>query len=853
MTLLYLAVAYMLGISLGRWVWEYGLLSCDLPPWSWWIPAGLLLLVPLLRRWEESGEGDSTPTLRWPTSAGFEAPRPPVTLTLCVGVLLCLLIGVLRYAAQPLTPCWVPTDLAYYNLPASQAFDRGAARVTLEGYISAYPAQEDGYYQLNIAVDKVMSGDVARPVHGAVLVRSYERSPYRYGDPVRVSGRLVTPSDFEDFSYREYLARSGVHSMLYDAEVAQLTTPPRSAPFYRVLYAIRARAQEILNRALPEPYAALASGILLGIDSGIPDDLYEQFNLAGISHLLVISGSNVALIVAVALALSQHLVGRKLAVYLALTAIVLYALLVGAEAAVLRAAYMGGLVVFAGAINRRSSALISLAAAAICLTLINPLILWDVGFQLSSMATAGLILFIPPITQWAARIVPGFRGGFLTSTHSTPTPLDDRDASSGRANGFLYALISDSLIITLAANVMVLPLLVYYFGRFSAISVVANLLVSAVQPMILLSGTFGLVSGLVGLALVSKIFLWVAWLGLYWTTLIAKWSASLPGASIEVARFGWGGLVASYALIFAVRFGKPRRIGHYFQQAWPIDKRWIGRLQPLLVSGLLLLTVLVWRAVTILPDGKLHIYFLNVDGGSGTLIQTPTGHQILVNGGPISQRLMSELGGVMPFWDRTLDIMVATQTGGRSADVLTEIARRLHVDQMLVPQASGTEQWHANLTSVGTLVSALSGGEWIDLGDGVALWVLASPYADDLTDDRSNEALMIRIVYGDFSLLLSGDSNSRAMYSLVESGTPIPSSLLQIAASQDDQVYDELHESVNPQLTIVHGDVGLQDFTLAEHAMPQNPNKDFLQTAQVGRIHIYTDGQQWWLETSMNQ
>lgn len=214
MTLLYLAIAYMLGISLGKWVWNYGLLTCDLPLWSWWVPFGLLLLAPILRRWEVAGEEDAGLTLRWPASAGFKPPRPPISLTLCAGLLLCLFIGVLRYAVQPLTPCWAPTDLAYYNLPASQAFDSGAAPVTLEGYINAYHTQDDERYQLNIAVEKVVMGDLARPVQGMVLVQSYDRRPYRYGGAVRVSGRLVTSPDFEDFSYREYLARGGVHSML---------------------------------------------------------------------------------------------------------------------------------------------------------------------------------------------------------------------------------------------------------------------------------------------------------------------------------------------------------------------------------------------------------------------------------------------------------------------------------------------------------------------------------------------------------------------------------------------------------------------------------------------------------------
>ena len=850
MTLLHLAIAYMLGISLGKWVWDYGLLPCDISPWSWWVPFGLLFFAPALRRWEVAVREDSARILRWPASAGFEPPRPVVSLTLGVGLLLCLLIGVFRYAAQPLTPCWTPTDLAYYNLPASQAFDRGAVQVTLEGYINAYPTQEDDRYQLNIAVEKLVLGTVARPVHGTALVQSYDHRPYHYGDAVRVTGRLVTPPDFEDFSYREYLARSGVHSLLYDAAVEQLATSPRGARFYRLLYAVRARAQEILNRSLPEPYAALASGILLGIDSSIPDDLYEQFNLAGISHLLVISGSNVALIVAVALALSQRLVGQKLAVYLAITAIALYALLVGAEAAVLRAAWMGGLVVFAGAIKRRSTALISLAAAAICLMLINPSILWDVGFQLSSMATAGLILFIPPITQWVAKIVPGFQGGFLTSTHASPTTQDSGDASSGRAKGFWYALIADSLIVTLAANMMVLPLLVYYFGRVSVISVVANLLVAAVQPMILLSGTFGIVIGLIGLEIVAKIFLWVAWLGLYWTTLVAKWAAHLPGASLEVARFGWVGLSASYALI-AVTYIASQHKG----------KVNLSGLHPRRIAsfaGLGVLTgiaMLVWGAVGSLPDGRLHVYFLDIGQGDGVLVQTPSGRQVLIDGGASRERLLTQLGEVMPWWDRSLDLLLVTHPDRDHIGAQTTVPERYAIDYALETPASVQDPdalaWREAVVAGGAVVTVQHDGGWVDLGDGVALWVLWPRATPLVGDDASNENSMVtKLVYGDFSVLLTGDAGIPSESTWLAEGLPLTATVLKVGHHGSARSTSTgLVAAVDPQWAVIQVGADNTYGHPTQEALDALAGRIILRNDEDGRLHFATDGRAVWLET----
>ena len=182
--------------------------------------------------------------------------------------------------------------------------------------------------------------------------------------------------------------------------------------------------------------------MLLGIEANIPDGLYDQFNATGTSHVIVISGSNVALISGVIVAVAARLLGKRRALWPALAAIAAYALLVGGEASVLRASVMGGLFVTATALQRRSTALVSLAAACMAMTLANPLVLWDVGLHLSSMATAGLVLLAPALSGGLRRLL-------------------------GLSLGWLRVAGEDVLAITLAASVTTLPLSLYYFDRFS--------------------------------------------------------------------------------------------------------------------------------------------------------------------------------------------------------------------------------------------------------------------------------------------------------------------------------------------------------------------------------------------------
>ncbi|MCX6047646.1 MAG: ComEC/Rec2 family competence protein [Chloroflexi bacterium] len=858
MTLLYLTLAYMLGLLFGRIGWEAGWIGCNFPDWLWWLPLLLLPVTPLLNWFSLRSRQDVA--LRWPAWAGFEPPRSPLSPALGLALFLCSLTGLLRYGSHPLQPCWTPADLAYYNLAAERSFDKSAPEVTVTGYVSSYPLLADTKQQMYVTVAQLIDHKGAHAVQGVLRLTTNIRQIYVYGQPVRLRGRLVTPPDFADFSYREYLARKDVHSLFYSTKREPLNGPNGGHWWQRSLYQVRARGEAFINRSLPEPYAGLANGILLGIGAGIDEQLNDKFNLTGTSHVLVISGANVALIAAVLMGISQRALGRSRALWPTLIGIVSFALLVGGDPSVLRAAWMGGLYVIATTINRRSTALVSLAVACWMMTLVNPLTLWDVGFQLSSGATASLILFTPGLTAWFSKLGAGLPSEVVVgSVELTGTGI------ASTTKQLLWGLIEDGLLVTMAANVLTLPLVVYYFARLSLVALLTNFLILPVQPLIMLGGSAAVAIGVIGLTGLAQLLLWVPWLGLVWTVGIVQWTATLPLASLDVAGYGSSALVLTFLGIFMVhwRVALHNWGRHWFGEA--LRKRlsqWPSYLVgPITVGGLTVVALLIWALALSQPDGRLHVYFLDIGQGDGILIQTPSGRQVLIDGGASPQQLFSQLGAVMPFWQRTIDIAALTNPDKDHMDAQAQTPNRFRVTTGLSTVAGranhDSDSWYNNIVANGGEVQLYHEGGWFDLGDGVALWVLWPPVEpvregkgkQEQAIDNEN-SLVMKLVYGDFSVLLTGDAGLPSELALLAAGEPVAATVLKVGHhGSRGSTSHTFVQAVNPLVAVIQCGLNNQYGHPTQEVLDRLAGRLILRNDLQGRIHIYSDGRQMWLTT----
>jgi competence protein ComEC len=436
-------------------------------------------------------------------------PRISVALL----VMMCGALGALRYnSAQVVT---TPDSVWQFN-------DRG--EVALQGVVIEDSRRSVEGQRLLIASERIKIGQHSQSVRGLVQV---ELPPYpvrRYGDRLELFGKLRTPAEAERpglFDYRQYLARKQIFSLMTPNATRHIASD-QASPFWAGLLRLRDYAQSVLLRVVPEPQAALANGILLGLQSSIPDDVNAAFSITGTSHVLVLSGWNITIISTMLYALTDKLkIEKRRAFWPILICIWLYTLFVGAATTVTRAAIMGTLVVVGQRLERPAHAWTTLFVACATMTLWNPQTLWDLGFQLSAMATASLFAYGKPVEEWLLR-----------------TPLRWRGLGWAR----------EALTATLSAQILALPLILYHFGNLSIIAPLSNVLLLPAVPYAMLFGAIAMVAGMIWLPLGQWLGA-LAYLFLAWMTEGALLFAQLPYAAVLLPPFPLWLLLGYYAIV----------------------------------------------------------------------------------------------------------------------------------------------------------------------------------------------------------------------------------------------------------------------------------------------------------------
>jgi competence protein ComEC len=726
-------------------------------------------------------------------------PRLPVWLAdrrrlagLAAVCLAAFSLGLLRYRAS--LPDFTPADLAWYN-------DQG--RVSLVGVVAQDPDVRDTYAQVRLQVEQITLEAGGAPIEVTGLLLVYlPKSDWRYGDRLYVSGELLTPPAHEDFSFRAYLARWDIHSYMPYAFADRLDSG-QGTWLKTWIYAFKQRALDSIYRYLPDPEASLAAGILLGVESGIPEDVELAFQETGTTHIIAISGFNITIVSGLFAVLFGRVLGPRRGAVAALVGISIYTLMVGADPPVVRAAVMGGLSLFARQVGRRQHGLNSLAFTAAVMLAFNPLLLWDAGFQLSFAATLGLIVYAAPWTEAIENLL------------ARRLPPQAARRLAGPA--------SEYFLLTLAAQLTTFPILVCHFQRVSWVSLPANLLILPAQPPVMILGGIAVLLGLVWAPL-GQLGAYLVWPFVAYTIRMVEWIAGFSQAS-AVGQVSPLFVFGYYLVLFLATV--------FFSPEW---KQRLPKLKPALVlAGLLVLTVLVWQAALAAPDGELHAYILDVGDGAAVLIQTPQGRCLLIGGGSSTIRLSDSLGRMLPLFHRQLDLLVVPSTDKQYAAALPEVVSRFPPRSVYwagLPGASRpAEELYAYLHLEHIPVEGIAQGARIDLGDSARLEVLFS----------SEQETIVLLAWKNFRLLIPYYWEEPAEAAIRLSGLE-PVSVLVISGDTLGVPLVEWFSAVRPELVVISRQT-------RDAALPPEQESGFpvLSTDQVGWVHLLTDGESLWL------
>ena len=815
MRLIYLSLSWIVGICSGMWAGSH------------WVALAAIAGVALL---------------------GFLLRRGRVLLfVLCLVVLLG---GFFRF--QSAVPTVDESSLQFYN-------DRGV--VQIRGLVAADPEPANGIVALHLEASEISVGEEWKEVSGTVLVYVPELSPpgslpsqvsrdspyYRYGDLLQIDGELKTPPEFEDFDWREYLARKGIHSLINYPDHMELLATGQGFKPQEWIYQLRDRMSQSLEGALHEPQASLAQAVLLGERSTIPDELRDSLSQAGTAHILAISGLHIFIVCGFVFSLVVAIFGRARPLYLyfwlPLLATWGYILLSGAQISAVRAAIMVSLWLLAYCIGRPRSALPWLLFAAALMIGFTPSILGSVSFQMSFAAMVGILILSPHFQSWGRRV---FR------------------IADGRRTALGFVV--DSLSFTLGAVLAIMPIIAYYFHQISLVTLPANLFALPALPGAI--GTAALV-GIIGLFAppLAQVLGWVAWIFISYIIEVTEFFSSLPFASVELkevsASFVWG----YYAILGAVLWTgvnwssmgtKMRRVKAGIASVSEHFRRVPAKF---VVLPLLVVAALIWTAAVTTPDNRLHVFFLDVGQGDAILIQK--GHQqVLVDGGPDAERICLELGDKLPFWDRTIELIILTHPEADHLTGLVEVLQRYEVNQVLT---SGQEceslvcgEWLREIEERDVERTVAEAGQRIDLAEDVYLEVL-NPQAtlfQGTASDVNNNSVVVRLVFGDFSLLLTGDIFDEAEQCLLDQRSSLSSIALKVPHhGSASSSCPEFLAVVDPQLAVIsvgaENPFGHPSPGVVERLMELVGEDNLYLTSEHGTIELITDGERLWVQTEI--
>ncbi len=733
-------------------------------------------------------------------SLKFSSPRliPLLVIFFC--------LGAIRYqAAQPRIR---PDFIAFYNDQSNEYL--------VDGVIVEPPDVRDTYANLRLRVEQMASlpaqGEAAEfiPVHGLLLARVPSGGSYAYGDRVRFQGKLETPSEDEDFSYRNYLANHGIYSILF-YPASSVLQRDEGNPFFAALYTFRQHAVEMVYSLYPDPEASLLAGILLGVQSGIPQGVMDAFRLTGTSHIIVISGFNITIIAALFTLIFSRFLGIRRGAVTAAAGIILYTLLVGANPAVVRAAILGILTLLGYQLGRRQVGLNSLAIVAAVMAVITPAVLWDVSFQLSFAATLGIMLYAGMFSEWFTHLAERYSS--TTTAHRLAGP------------------VGAYFLLTLAAQLTTLPLMIYYFKRLSLTAFIANPLILPAQPPLMVLGGLSVLSGIV-FKPIGQLLAWAAWPFTAYTIRVVEWLAAVPHGSIALGQVTLPLILIFYGLLFAITFARNQISG------------FTRRLTPMIPLAILaIFTFMGWKAAAEAPDNRLHVTILDVGTGDAVLIQSPTGRNVLINGGPSTIGLSDALGRRLPLFDKSLDWLVVADIDNEDLMAIPGNLERFKPANVLWAGNMGGTRASADiqtqLSGLSIPITTMQPGQSLELGSGASLKVIS-------TDTKGADLLL---EWESFRMLLPLGLDFDALDSLLQNSAMRNVSAVMLPESGYAPLNPpELIDFLHPQLAVLSVAPGDKTGLPSPETLEALEGYNLLRTDQNGWIEITTDGSQMWVK-----
>jgi len=649
--------------------------------------------------------------------------------------------------------------------------------VSVNGTLNNEPEFENGRTRFVLNVESIDNKPLDKNKKIKIQVSIYGNDlidKLNYGSIVNIAGEIRIPPgrrNIGGFDSRKYLASRGISGTMSAQEKAlTILGENRGSWLKKTGYKLRHNILNTLNRSMPEKESSILAGMLIGYTDKMPEEMEEDFRRAGLSHIMAVSGANIAFLLSPFLwVLKKAGFNPRWSSVLAFPAMLFYVLATGMEASVIRAAVMAGITLTGMLLWRKADVYCSLAASAIIMLIYNSFMLFDLGFILSFTATLSLVIFYKPVFSRIPEKLP--------------------------------KTIRDTLAGTIAAQLGVIPIIAYCFNTFSIISVFTNLLIVPLTGIITVLGAILVILGNIFLPAAGMLGVLLNFAVSFMLFLTGK-MAAIPWAEINIATPNIILVLIYYFILLYMRFWHPKLANE--------------TAKPVFASIMVLCGVVI--LIISIPNKALQIYFADVGQGDCTIIRTPSGKNIILDGGGsindaegsyVGERIVVPLLYNLNMTD--IDLMIASHGHMDHVGGLKTVIEKMNVKKLIVADANDIEMRYLTdyAAEKGIPVMYMKEDDILYEENGLTIKALY-PLKDERlmpkesTTDANESSLVIRLDYGEFSALFTGDIGFMTERVLLEKHKEIRCDLLKVAHHGSKYSSDKnFIEAAKPNMSVI--------------------------------------------------
>lgn len=711
-----------------------------------------------------------------------------------------------------LTAGFLLNMFAHYGMQNSQLLDLASSEGTIEitGAVREIPEFKYSRTKFSLDADKVKSSKKTIALNENVLVTLEGQADFAMGDRLSISGQIKKPPD----NQKNYLYHKHISAIVITSkeDIKKLKTTSLLVKLSKL--ATNNIDKAVRSSSASKDTAGLLIGMTLGNTNGMSTELQDSFRDNGLFHLVAVSGTNIGLIILFMVVILKSLgVTKRVQALIILPFLVVYSFATGLSASVLRASIMATILVFSWILRIKTDGISALFASLLLLVSIDTFLIYDIGFQLSFGATLGLFLFYEKFRSLS--ILPA-------------------------------GTIGDGAALTISAQILILPLLAYYFNQLSIVSVFSNMAtMPMVVPIINLAALSGIFVNII--PFLSKILMEMAVLVTDLLIFISYGFSSLNWSVVDIDSPSPFQLIAFYLFLLSLIF-QPQFYKRLYEKI-------VSTFNPQIAFFIILVaaTVYIWLPAQLWADKYLKTVYFDVGQADSSLLKSPEGATILVDGGsrdgPILRLLRKEhiarinlliishfeedhAGGIVNVLKKyPVDYVLFSNAGSKKA-LFKEIAHHMKTANIDHSLAHRGQKWHLKDLSVD---------------------IISPENNTDIQDLPNNDgSLVARISYGKISFLYTGDIESTGQESLLEGDVSVKSSFLKVPHhGSADSANARFLEKVSPEVAVI---------SVGRNNSYGHPSKKELKcllrhkikihrTDKEGSVYVYSDKNTYRIET----